>query len=198
MTTNTMKAKGSTSEAMANCLNKSEVQAFLKHREHAFYLWVVFHELLGHGTGKLLVEKQSGGFNFDAKNPPVSPVTGNPIDSWYKPGQTWTGLFGDIATTVDECRAECVGAYLLSDMELLAMFGYTNETEITGRDCEYLSSWKVAQAEILQWNTICTCSSALRDFVLWRIITLKIMYAPLNPPQSSANTSRNGARHTAG
>jgi len=136
MITNTMTATNSKSEAMASCLNSAEVPNFLKHREHAFYLWVVFHELLGHGTGKLLVENQSGGFNFDSKNPPINPLTGKPINSWYKHGQTWTGLFGDIATTVDECRAECVGAYLLSDMELLAMFGYTDETEITGRDCE--------------------------------------------------------------
>jgi dipeptidyl-peptidase-3 len=112
------------------------VTAFLKHREHAFYLWVVFHELLGHGAGKLLVEKHPGDFNFDAKNPPVNPLTGKPTVTWYRPGKTWTGIFGDIATAVDECRAECVGAYLLSDMELLAMFGYTNQTEITGRDCE--------------------------------------------------------------
>jgi dipeptidyl-peptidase-3 len=136
MITNTMTARNSTSEAMASCLDLSEVSSFLKHREHAFYLWVVFHELLGHGTGKLLIENQSGGFNFNAKNPPTNPLTGNPIDSWYRYGQTWTGIFGDIATTVDECRAECVGAYLLSDMELLAMFGYTDETEIMGRDCE--------------------------------------------------------------
>jgi len=136
MITNSMTATNSKSEAMASCLNPSEVSKFLKHREHAFYLWVVFHELLGHGTGKLLVESHSSEFNFDSKNAPINPLTGNPVDSWYKQGQTWTGLFGDIATTVDECRAECVGAYLLSDMELLAMFGYTDDTEVTGRDCE--------------------------------------------------------------
>lgn len=121
---------------MATCLDPSDVPSFLKHREHAFYLWVVFHELLGHGTGKLLTENHSGVYNFDTKNPPINPLTGKCIDSWYKQGQTWTGLFGDIATTVDECRAECVGAYLLSDMELLAMFGYTDKTEITGKDCK--------------------------------------------------------------
>ena len=131
-----MTATNSKSEAMASCLDLAEVPNFLKHREHAFYLWVVFHELLGHGTGKLLVENPSGGFNFDPRNPPINPLTGKPINSWYKHGQTWTGIFGEIATTVDECHAECVGAYLLSDMELLAMFGYTDETEITGRDRE--------------------------------------------------------------
>jgi dipeptidyl-peptidase-3 len=121
---------------MASCLDPSEVPSFLKHKEHAFYLWVVFHELLGHGTGKLFVEDQLGDFNFDSKNFPTNPLTKKPISSWYKHGQTWTGLFGDIATTVDECRAECVGAFLMSDMELLSMFGYNEETEITGRDCK--------------------------------------------------------------
>jgi dipeptidyl-peptidase III len=103
-----------------------------------FYLLVVFHELLGHGTGKLLMEYESGKFNFDIQNPPISLLTQKPIKSWYRPSQTWTGLFGGIAITVDECRAECVSAYLMSDMELLSLFGYTNESEITGSDCEYM------------------------------------------------------------
>ena len=106
---------------MASCLDPFEVAKFRKYREHAFHLWDVFHELLGHGIGKFLVESHSGEFNFDSKNVPINPLTGNRIDSWYTEGETWTGLFGDIATTVDECRAECVRPYSLSDMELLAM-----------------------------------------------------------------------------
>jgi dipeptidyl-peptidase III len=121
---------------MATFLDASDAAAFIKHREPTFYLWVVFHELLGHGTGKLLMEDESGNFNFDKNEPPINPLTGKPIESWYRPGQTWTGLFGDIATTVDECRAEIVGAYLMSDLELLEMFGYTSDSEITGKDCE--------------------------------------------------------------
>ena len=30
-----------------------------------------------------------------------------------------------------------MGAYLLSDMELLSMFGYTKESEVCGTDLEY-------------------------------------------------------------
>jgi dipeptidyl-peptidase-3 len=61
-----------------------------------------------------------------------------PIVSWYKPGQTWTGRFGDLATTVDECRAELMGAYLMYDQELLALFGFTSEVDITAEDlCTY-------------------------------------------------------------
>jgi dipeptidyl-peptidase-3 len=139
MITNSMTTQSPNTEHMASFFEPSEAATFLKHRDHTFYLWVVFHELLGHGTSKLLTENPSGVFNFDNFHPPINPLTGKPVSSWYHPGQTWTGLFGDIATTVDECRAECVGAYLMSDMELLTMFGYTNESEITGRDRRYVS-----------------------------------------------------------
>jgi dipeptidyl-peptidase-3 len=84
------------------------------------------------------MENPLGVFNFDNFHPPINPLTGKSISSWYRPGQTWTGMFGNIATTVDECRAECVGAYLMSDMELLAMLGYNSKTEISGRDRKHI------------------------------------------------------------
>jgi dipeptidyl-peptidase III len=136
MITNSMTSRSPNTEHMASFFDPSEAHDFLKHRDHAFYLWVVFHELLGHGTSKLLVENPAGVFNFDISNPPLNPLTGKPITSWYRPGQTWNGVFADLATTVDECRAECVGACLMSDMEILALFGYTDQSDITGRDCE--------------------------------------------------------------
>ena len=165
MITNSMTTRSPNTEHMATLLEPLEAAAFLKHRDHAFYLWVVFHELLGHGTSKLLTENPSSVFNFDSSQPPINPLTGKPISSWYRPGQTWTGLFGDIATTVDECRAECVGAYLMSDMELLTVFGYTSETEITGTDRKYILQ-DFRRALMVQWNIICTCCWVVRDFVL--------------------------------
>ena len=118
-------------------VSAAEEPHFLKVKPHAYYLWVAFHELLGHGTSKLLAEESPGTFNFDIKKPPVNPLTGRAIETWYGVGQTWTGLFGDIATSVDECRAECVGAYLVSDRDLVAMFGYTESSEVTADDLEY-------------------------------------------------------------
>lgn len=123
--------------AAADGIQESEKQPYLKHKNHAFYLWVVLHELLGHGTGKLLKEGRSGRFNFESENPPVNPITNMPVSSWYEPGQNWTSVFGDLVDTVDECRAECVGAYLMSDKELLSIFGYTENSEITAGDLEY-------------------------------------------------------------
>ena len=114
----------------------SEALVFQKHKYPAYYIWVVLHELLGHGTGKMMAE-EDGKFNFDTNNPPVNPLDKKSITSWYRSGQTWTGVFGDLATTVDECRAELVGAYLMDDLELLALFGYTSESEITAQDLTY-------------------------------------------------------------
>lgn len=44
------------------------------------------------------------------------------------------GGFQDIATSVDECRAECVGAYLMSEEDLLALCGYTDDGPVKPAD----------------------------------------------------------------
>src|SRR5215471_15133821 len=81
-------------------VDESESEQFRKHKFAAYYLWVVLHELLGHGTGKMMRQDADDSFNFDPMDPPINPLTGKPITSWYGPGQTWTGVFGDLATTV--------------------------------------------------------------------------------------------------
>jgi dipeptidyl-peptidase-3 len=120
-------------------IDPSEARTFHKHKYSAYYWWVVLHELLGHGTGKMMIQESEDQFNFDVDFPPINPLTGDHITGWYKPGQTWTGQFGDLATTVDECRAELVGAYLMDDKNLLELFGFNDESEITAEDRELLS-----------------------------------------------------------
>ncbi|KAJ3939178.1 uncharacterized protein N0V96_010621 [Colletotrichum fioriniae] len=114
-----------------------EEAAFRKAKFPTYYWWVVLHELLGHGTGRMMVENTEGDYNFDIRSPPINPLDGKPIRSWYKPGQTWTGQFGDLATTVDECRAELVGAYLMDDKDLLRVLGFTDDTDVTADDSEW-------------------------------------------------------------
>lgn len=118
-------------------IDPSEAETFTKHKFPAYHWWVVLHELLGHGTGQMMVETEEGKHNFDIENPPISPLTGKPITTWYKSGQTWTGQFADLATTVDECRAELVGAYLMDDPKLLELFGFTASSEISAEDREF-------------------------------------------------------------
>lgn len=115
-------------------VDATEQDTFKKHRFHSYYIWVVLHEILGHGTGRFLTESSQGKFNFDPQNPPLNPLTGKPIHTWYRPGQTWTSVFEDLATTVDECRAEIVGAYLIDEPEVLELFGYNAQSEVTADD----------------------------------------------------------------
>jgi dipeptidyl-peptidase III len=121
-----------------------ESEAFQMAKFSAYYIWVVLHELFGHGTGKMMSEEADGSFNFDRENPPVNPLTGKPIDKWYLPGQTWTGQFEDLATTVDECRAELVGAYLMDNQELLSVFGFTDKTDVTAEELTYNTYMQLA------------------------------------------------------
>jgi dipeptidyl-peptidase-3 len=86
-----------------------------------------------------MTEESEGKFNFDIHNPPVSPLSGKPIT-------TWTGRFGDSATTVDECRAELVGAYLMDDVELLELLGYDDNSKITAADRKYNKCYKKSTA----------------------------------------------------
>jgi dipeptidyl-peptidase-3 len=97
-------------------ISESDLALYQKYREAAFEVQVGLHELtgmmefpphrnagtsltgrIGHGCGKLLQETSPGVFNFDVANPPISPLTGKPITTWYKPGQTWGSVFGGLA-----------------------------------------------------------------------------------------------------
>ena len=126
-------------------IDPMEAPAYIVAEYDAFYIWVVLHELLGHGTSKLLTEYGSSSFNFDIENPPISPLTGEPITTWYKPGESWTGVFGDLATSLDECRAECVGAYLMDDEELLDLFSF-DKSKMTAADITWAVYLEVGTA----------------------------------------------------
>ncbi|KAH7414166.1 peptidase family M49-domain-containing protein [Phaeosphaeria sp. MPI-PUGE-AT-0046c] len=105
-------------------IKDSDLAAYQKYRDPAFEVQVGLHELLGHGCGKLLQETSPGEFNFDKSSPPISPLTGQPIKTWYKPGQTWGSVFGPIAASYEECRAECVAMALSCEFPILALFGF--------------------------------------------------------------------------
>lgn len=75
-------------------IHADDQEVYDKYKNEAFEVQVGLHELLGHGCGKLLQETEPGTYNFDVKNPPISPIDGKPISSWYKPGATWGTVFG--------------------------------------------------------------------------------------------------------
>lgn len=88
---------------------------------------VGIHELLGHGTGRLLTEDAAGVKNFPADL--IDPVSGAPVATWYKPGESWGSVFGGDASSIEECRAEAVSLYLCIIPELLEIFGLTTAEE---------------------------------------------------------------------
>ncbi|KAI0482803.1 peptidase family M49 [Xylariaceae sp. FL0804] len=108
---------------------EKDLELFQKYRDGAFEVQVGLHELTGHGCGKLLQETSPGVFNFDKANPPVSPLTGKPVTSWYKPGQTWGSVFGSLAGAYEECRAELVAMYLCCEWPVLKIFGFGDGSE---------------------------------------------------------------------
>ena len=61
----------------------------------AFEVQVGGHELLGHGSGKLLYSEGA-----------TNPITGQPITSWYEKGQSYDGVFSAMGSSFEECRAE--------------------------------------------------------------------------------------------
>ncbi|KAI1382241.1 peptidase family M49 [Hypoxylon crocopeplum] len=101
-----------------------DLEIYQKYRDAAFEVQVGLHELTGHGCGKLLQETSPGEFNFDKENPPISPLTGKPVTTWYKPGQTWGSVFGSWAGAYEECRAELVAMYLSCEFPVLKIFGF--------------------------------------------------------------------------
>lgn len=105
-------------------IRDSDDEVYRSCRDPAFEVQVGIHELLGHGTGKLLQETSPGEYNFDPKSPPISPITNKPVTTWYKPGQTWSSVFGSIASSYEECRAECVAMALSCEFEILSLFGF--------------------------------------------------------------------------
>lgn len=98
-----------------------------KYQGDSFEVQVGIHELLGHGSGKLLSETEDG-FNFDTSNPPTG-LDGKPITTYYKLGETWGSKFSSAAGSFEECRAEVIAMYLITDRKLLEIFGFKSKEE---------------------------------------------------------------------
>ncbi|KAJ3997264.1 aflatoxin-detoxifizyme [Lentinula boryana] len=108
----------------------------------AFELQVANHELLGHGSGKLLKENADGSKNFDPSV--INPLTGKPVSSWYKPGQTPDAVLGEVSSSMEECRAETVALFLVGNRDILKIFNYADEQEI--EDIQYITFLLMARA----------------------------------------------------
>lgn len=110
----------------ATFLREEDKQMYSTLKIPSFEVQVGLHELLGHGSGKLFIQKEDGSFNFDIENV-LHTETSSQIESWYQHNQTWDGKFSTLASTYEECRAECVGLYLSLLPRVLSIFGHSGQ-----------------------------------------------------------------------
>jgi dipeptidyl-peptidase III len=103
---------------------------YFKYSHDSLTLMVALHELLGHGTGKLLTKNvDTGDFNFDPQKV-KNPFTGEEITTFYLSTETWSSKFGKLHSGYEECRADTVALYL-------AHFKKPYEIFFTGREDEW-------------------------------------------------------------
>jgi len=139
-------------------IREEDLAVFRANRDDSLEVQVGLHELTGHGCGKLLQETSEGVYNFDKENPPVSPITQKPIMTWYKPGQTWTSVFGSISASFEECRAELVAMYLSCEFSVLKIFGFGDgSVDINGPAgdilyASYLTMARAGLASLEMWD----------------------------------------------
>ncbi|CAI2387725.1 unnamed protein product [Moneuplotes crassus] len=109
---------------------------YYKYSNESLTLMVALHELLGHGTGKLLTQDvDTGKFNFDQEKL-LNPFTGEKISTFYKSNETWSSKFGKLHSGYEECRADTVALYLGHFEEPYQIFFADREDEWL--DIEYV------------------------------------------------------------
>jgi len=90
----------------------------VKYHDALLLFGVAFHEMLGHGSGKIFTETSKSNFNFDRNL--KNPLDGKPITSWYKENESFMNRFGGAGcncSSYEECRAELVALHFSSIRE---------------------------------------------------------------------------------
>jgi len=98
---------------------------------------VGLHELLGHGSGKLFMRDGDGRLNYN--DTVTDPLTGELVNSCYGPGETYDSKFTTIASSYEECRAECAGLHLCLVPGVNQIFGYSSDQADDLNYINYLS-----------------------------------------------------------
>lgn len=122
-------------------IRQEDLQLYKDYRNLSFEVQVGTHEL-GHGTGKLFTEDEEGKLNFDVDTL-VNPITHEPITTWYKPGQNFNSKFKSIASSYEECRAECIALSLSPHADILKIFNYEGQE---AEDILYIMYLNMARA----------------------------------------------------
>ena len=86
------------------------------------------HELIGHGTGKLLREYEPGKFNFDKDNL-INPLTNEKLTTYYKGQESFELVFPSLCRSMEECRADLIALYFGFDKRVQKIFGVKDDKE---------------------------------------------------------------------
>ncbi|CAI4050970.1 hypothetical protein SKDZ_15G1000 [Saccharomyces kudriavzevii ZP591] len=144
-------AAKSSSKHPPSFISREDRPIFEKYQSDSFEVQVGIHELLGHGSGKLLTEFIDG-FNFDKDRPPLD-LDGKPVRTYYKVGETWGSKFGQLAGPFEECRAEVIAMFLITNRKILDIFGFHDEE--SQNNVVYAGYLQMARAGLLAleyWN----------------------------------------------
>ncbi|XP_033647376.1 dipeptidyl peptidase 3-like [Asterias rubens] len=112
-----------TKDQKVTFLTNADKELYSTLKAPSFEVQVGLHELLGHGSGKLFIKDEKQNFNFDIENVKHT-ETGEKIQSWYEANDNYDSKFPIIASSYEECRAECVGLYLCLNKNVLQIFGH--------------------------------------------------------------------------
>jgi dipeptidyl-peptidase-3 len=124
-------------------IHSDDFALYKKWETKAFEVQVANHELLGHGSGKLFKEEADGKKNFNPEKV-INPLTGKPVSSWYKPGQTPGSVLGEVSSSMEECRAETVSLFLVGNTDILEVFGITDKKDVD--DIQYITFLSMGRA----------------------------------------------------
>ncbi|OQV22426.1 Dipeptidyl peptidase 3 [Hypsibius exemplaris] len=102
-------------------ISNEDHELLSKHESLVLEIQVALHELLGHGSGKLFEQQKDGSFNFDREA--VKDFESGDVCSYYEVGESYDSVFGALASTYEECRAETVAIYLALLPDVLAVWG---------------------------------------------------------------------------
>ena len=105
--------------------NDNDSNIFNDYGHDGMTIMVACHELLGHGSGKLL-RLQDGKYNFDIENT-INPLTKEKITKYYKDTETYEQIFTSIGRSMEECRADMTGLYLGFNKKVHSIFGVKEE-----------------------------------------------------------------------
>eukprot|EP00058_Branchiostoma_floridae_P003685 XP_002589173.1 hypothetical protein BRAFLDRAFT_124049 [Branchiostoma floridae] len=153
-------------------LGPNDREMFMKYKVPSFEVQVGLHELLGHGSGKLFKKEADGTFNFDAENVKHT-ETGEKISSWYVAGETWDSKFSVIASSYEECRAECVGIYLSPNPQVLKIFGHEGQE---AEDIMYINWLNMVRAGVLALEFYTPQTTSWRQAHMWaRFVILQVL-----------------------